>query len=51
MGSIAAWMSSASEDVSLLARTYLPELLVIALILVISWVARMLFHRERPHSR
>jgi hypothetical protein len=48
---IAAWVSSASEDVSLLTRAYLPELLVVTLVVLISLGIRRVFSRERRPSR
>jgi hypothetical protein len=46
VGLIAAWVSSASEDVSLLTRAYLPELLVITVFVFVSWAIRRVFSRE-----
>jgi hypothetical protein len=46
-----AWVSSASEDVSLLTRAYLPELLVVTLFVLLSYGIRRVFARERRSSR
>ena len=51
MSSIAAWVFSASDDVSLLTRAYLPELLVVTLFVLLSFGIRRVFTRERRSSR
>jgi hypothetical protein len=51
VSAIAAWVSSASEDVSLLTRAYLPELLVVTLFVLLSFGIRRVFTRERRSSR
>ena len=48
---LAAWVSSASEDVSLLTNAYLPELLVITVFVLLTWAIRRVFARERRPSR
>jgi hypothetical protein len=45
------WVSSASEDVSLLTRAYLPELLVVTLFVLLSFGIRRVFTSERRSSR
>lgn len=49
MGSIASWLSLVTEDVSLLASAYLPEMLVIVVISLLFWLIRRLFSHD-PRS-
>ena len=51
MSTLFAWVSSASEDVSLLTRAYLPELLVVTLFVLLLYGIRRVFARERRSSR
>ena len=51
MTTIAAWVSSASQDVSLVTGAYLPELLVVTLFVLLSFGIRRVFTRERRSSR
>lgn len=43
-----AWLASAREDIGLLAGRYLPEFLVISILLVVSWTLRT---RSSRHVR
>ena len=49
MGSIAAWLSLVTADVSLLAVSYLPEILVVTVIGVLFWLIKRVAARD-PHS-
>ena len=51
MGVLSAWVSSTSADVSLLARAYLPEFLLITLLVVLTMSVRRLVGRDRRSPR
>ena len=46
MGASAAWLASIGEDARLLAREYLPELLLISLLLLLFWGIRRGLRRD-----
>ena len=49
MDASAAWLASVGEDVRLLGMDYLPELLLISLVLLLSWGIRRGLRRDaRP---
>lgn len=51
MGVLSAWVSSASEDVSLLTRAFLPELLLVTVLVVLTFAVKWVFERDRRSSR
>jgi hypothetical protein len=51
VGVLSAWVSSATEDVSLLTNAYLPELLLVTLVVFVSLAARVVVSRVRHSSR
>lgn len=51
VGVLSAWVSSASEDVSLFTGAYLPELLLVTLVVLVTWTIRSLLARDRRSSR
>jgi hypothetical protein len=46
VGASAAWLASIGEDFRLLGKEYLPELLLISLILLLSWGIRRGLRRD-----
>jgi hypothetical protein len=49
VGASAAWLLSIGDDVRLLAMEYLPELVLISLVLLLFWGIRRGLHRDaRP---
>jgi hypothetical protein len=48
---LSAWVSSASEDVTLLTDAYLPELLLVTLVVAIALTVRVILYRARRPSR
>jgi hypothetical protein len=46
VGVSAAWLASIAEDIRLLGMEYLPELLLISLILLLSWGIRRGLRRD-----
>ena len=49
MGASAAWLASIGEDVRLLTSAFLPELVLVTLLLLLSWGIRRGFRRDaRP---
>ena len=46
MGASAAWLASIGEDVRLLTSAFLPELLLVTLLLVVSWGIRRGLRRD-----
>jgi hypothetical protein len=46
VGASAAWVASIGEDVRLLTSAFLPELLLVTLLLVVSWGIRRGFRRD-----
>lgn len=51
VGVLSAWVSSASEDMSLLTGAYLPEFLLVTVLVLIAFAIRRLFARDRRPSR
>lgn len=51
MGALSAWVASASEDVSLLTGAYLPEFLLVTLLVLLAWTIKRLLTRDRRPSR
>ena len=50
MGAALAWLVSVREDISLLTGEFLPEFLLVSLLLVLSWALRKRFRRDAPRS-
>ena len=50
MGASVAWMVAIGEDLRLLAGEYLPELLLVSLLLLLSWGLRRGFRRDARSS-
>ncbi len=48
MHAIIAWFASVGEDVSLLTHEFLPEILLVSLLLLVYWLLR---RRSRRHVR
>jgi hypothetical protein len=48
---LAAWVSSASEDVRLLTNAFLPEFLLITVLVVLMFGVRKVFERDHRSSR
>jgi hypothetical protein len=46
VGASAVWLASIGEDIRLLAREYLPELLLISLLLLLFWGIRRGLRRD-----
>jgi hypothetical protein len=46
VGVSAAWLASIGEDIRLLGMEYLPELLLISLVLLLSWGIRRGLRRD-----
>jgi uncharacterized membrane protein len=51
VGVLSAWASTASEDVSLLTGAYLPEFLLVTVLVVLILAIRRLFSRDRRSVR
>jgi hypothetical protein len=45
-----AWLASIREDVSLLANEFLPEFLLVTVLLLTLWLIRWLFRRDARSS-
>lgn len=49
MGAAVVWLASVREDVTLLVGEFLPEFLLVSLLLVVFWAVRKRFRRDaRP---
>ncbi len=49
MGAAFAWLTSIREDIALLTAEFLPEFLLVSLLLIVSWALRKRFRRDaRP---
>jgi hypothetical protein len=46
VGTTGAWFASMAEDVRLLSNEFLPELLLVSLLLLIAWGVRRGFRRD-----
>ena len=46
MGLSLAWLASVREDVGLLTNEFLPEFLLITLLLLVLWAVRRVFRRD-----
>lgn len=51
MSTLYAFFASASEDVSLLSGEYLPELLLVTLLVLVMWTTKWFLTRDRGASR
>jgi hypothetical protein len=47
---VAAWLFSVREDVGLLANEFLPEFLLVTVLLLTLWFIRWLFRRDARSS-
>ncbi len=50
MATLATWFAAAREDFGLLANEYLPEFLLISVLLIIVWAIRRPFRRDGRSS-
>lgn len=48
MGWALAWVASIREDIGLLSGEFLPEFLLISLLLLVSWAVRKRLKRNAP---
>ncbi len=46
MGAAVAWLSSVRDDITLLIGEYLPEILLVSVVLVAFWILRKRFRRN-----
>lgn len=46
MGAAAVWLASVREDVTLLVGEFLPEFLLVSLLLIVFWALRKRFRRD-----
>jgi hypothetical protein len=51
VGAVVAWLASVREDITLLVGEFLPEFLLVSLLLIVAWAIRKRFRRDaRPTS-
>ena len=48
MGGVTAWLAAIREDIVLLGGEFLPEFLLVTLLLAVSWALRKRFRRDAP---